>query len=104
MPSEGGASTTSNNNYGSRRRQDLSNNRLENAVPMDEDGQGDNWLLWGTTVNVAQAQRKFNNFFRNFKKNGVVLYPRLVEEAITQETRNINVDAQNVHEFDKDLY
>jgi len=103
IPSEGGMSSASGNNSSNRRRQYLSSNRLRQAIPMD-DGE-ENWKVWGTTVNVAQAQRKLHRFFMEFKNpHGEKLYPKLVDVSVDAQSYNVNVDTANIRDYDMALY
>jgi len=69
-----------------------------------EDESAENWKIWGTTVNVPTAQKKFQQFFLNYKKDGQKLYPNLVDQCIENQAMNLNLDCQNVLDWDKELY
>lgn len=63
--------------------------------------------IWGTTVNVEQAQQTFEHFFRTFKETDddlEPLYPQLLAKAVDTENPNINIDCSHLHSFDQDLY
>jgi DNA replication licensing factor MCM4 len=65
-------------------------------------------LIWGTTVNVEDAKRRFRSFLSSFRddttRRGRPLYPRLLKQALDTERYNVNIDCSNIHLFDAQLY
>lgn len=64
-------------------------------------------LVWGTTVNVQQSTESFQKFFDTFEdpnNEGQALYPRILDEAITEEVLNLNLNCHNLHAHNPKLY
>lgn len=62
--------------------------------------------VWGTRVSVEQSSAAFRRFFTEFvdPQTNEPLYPRVLEEAVTSNVYNINLNCQNLHAFDANLY
>ena len=57
-------------------------------------------------MDVSKTQASFENFFNNFldPSTGQPLYPRILQEIVSQESWNINLNCQNLAAFDPELY
>ena len=60
--------------------------------------------IWGTNVDLDDVNRRFRDFIINYRVNETILYPDLIETAIEAESWNVNINCQNIHSFDADLY
>ena len=62
--------------------------------------------VWGTNVNVNDSQARFRRFFTNFEDSSTrsPLYPVMLEEIIKTGQLGINIDCNNLYEYDRDLY
>jgi len=64
--------------------------------------------VWGTTVNVNDCSQRFRRFIRNFEKEDsmgeVAYYVAMLQEILEKESTIINLDCQNLHAYDPDLY
>ncbi|KAI8817905.1 MCM2/3/5 family-domain-containing protein [Fimicolochytrium jonesii] len=68
-------------------------------------------VIWGTTVNMAQAMNMFRNFILNFCRNdanagtddmetdSVPFYPRLLQNLKDSERYNMNLDCSNIRSY-----
>ena len=63
-------------------------------------------FVWGTNVNVNDSQARFRRFFTNFEDPATAspLYPAMLEEIIKNEQLGINIDCNNLYEYDRELY
>jgi len=63
-------------------------------------------VIWGTDVSAASVIEDFRKFWNNYidRKTGKPLYPALLEEAMASGVYNINLNCQNLIEFDPKLY
>lgn len=61
--------------------------------------------LHGTNISVEKSQAAFSKFIQEFKDSeGQSHYARMVEEAVATSVPNINLNTQNLHAFDPELY
>lgn len=62
--------------------------------------------VWGTTVNVQQAEENFTQFFHNFidPHTNEPLYPRILQEVVLSQVWNINLNCRNLQQHDPTLY
>lgn len=59
----------------------------------------------GTNISVEKSQASFAKFVREFQDSeGQAHYARMVEEAVASGVTNINLNTQNLHSFDAELY
>lgn len=59
----------------------------------------------GTNISVEKSQAAFAKFIREFQDSeGQAHYARMVEEAVATGVSNINLNTQNLHSFDSELY
>jgi DNA replication licensing factor MCM4 len=70
----------------------------------DEDDQAAQDNIWGTTVNVAQAQKRFERFLAEYEHHGTKVYPALLQELRETDTFSLNLNCANLSEFDPALY
>lgn len=63
-------------------------------------------FVWGTNVNVNDSQARFRRFFTNFDDPATMspLYPAMLEEIIKTDQLGINIDCNNLYEYDRELY
>lgn len=61
--------------------------------------------VWGTNVSIAEARAHFKKFFNEFPgPDGQPLYPALLREVLDKGEVNLNLNAQNLHAFNPQLY
>ena len=60
--------------------------------------------IWGTTVNIAETQKRFQRFLDEFEQDGKLVYPGLLEELRETEVFSLNLNCANLLEFDQTLY
>lgn len=63
-------------------------------------------FVWGTNVNINDVETRFRRFIVSFEdpETFEALYPTLLREMVENEEPNINLDCQNLHQFDEELY
>jgi len=97
-----GSSRRSRHGFGTNKKAQ----KLQMVGPeTDESGDGNQWTIWGTSVNVQAAERKINKFMAEFQDaKGNLMYPDLIDYCVEAEDWTLNLDASNLYEFDKELY
>lgn len=63
--------------------------------------------IWGTNVSIRDTQRRFQNFLSNFTREGEVepfYMMKYLPQLFSAEEVIVNLDAQNIHDFDAVLY
>lgn len=63
-------------------------------------------LIWGTTVNLNDVQRKLELFFETFvdEELGTPKYRQLLEQVVAAQDSSINLDCRNLLTHDEELY
>ncbi|KAG8364363.1 hypothetical protein BUALT_Bualt19G0121000 [Buddleja alternifolia] len=76
------------------------------AGDMDED-QSPPMYVWGTNISVQDVNAAILRFLRNFRENAQQIegkYMRAINHVIEMEGDSLDVDAQDVFDYDSDLY
>jgi len=85
-------------------RSDAVDGKQPDGAPSDPLGPGKQ--VWGTTVNVEESKASFKKFWMEFidPETKLPKYPQLLNEALTENIRRINLNCRDLYQFDRKLY
>eukprot|EP00316_Scyphosphaera_apsteinii_P008086 CAMPEP_0119311654 /NCGR_PEP_ID=MMETSP1333-20130426/23232_1 /TAXON_ID=418940 /ORGANISM="Scyphosphaera apsteinii, Strain RCC1455" /LENGTH=831 /DNA_ID=CAMNT_0007316087 /DNA_START=39 /DNA_END=2534 /DNA_ORIENTATION=+ len=70
--------------------------------------QGPAATIWGTTVDAQRTQRNFQKFFKEFREegqeDGPPFYISYLEQLITADENQVNLDCSHIRSFNLELY
>lgn len=72
------------------------------SIPGSEEG--DQQVIWGTTIQVAKLEHQALCFLTEFQVDGSFIYRELLEEALKNGTLCVNLDAQHLLQYDNEFY